>query len=170
MRALCAGLPAGRVAFDHRGPQPLRRAVHRSGQTGRTGTDDHEVVQRPTRRWCAVPSASARSRGPAPCSDRAVGQQHQRELVIAAAEQSLQPRRLGIALQLEPLVVHVVAGQEHLRVVAALRPTVADDADAVEPVAVLATPSRRAGRRGPGTVAPPAAPTASSGSGRARCR
>ena len=39
-----AGLAARGLALDDDRPQPLRRAVHRGGEPGRAGADDHRVV------------------------------------------------------------------------------------------------------------------------------
>ena len=38
-------LPAGRLPLDHDRAQALGRPVHRSGETGRPGADDHRVVR-----------------------------------------------------------------------------------------------------------------------------
>ena len=52
----------------------------------------------------------------------------------------MQPPRLDVPLELEPLVGDVVPGEEHACVVAALRPPVADHAHAFEAVAVRQLP------------------------------
>ena len=71
---------------------------------------------------------------------RAVGQQHQRQLLAGGVEQRVQALRLGIPFELEPLVVHVVPSEEHPSVVAVFRPAVADDPNPVEAEAVRALP------------------------------
>ena len=134
MRALWAAWPPGAsrsiTAVRRPSDAPYTAAARPAGPA----PIDDEVVER---RLGASSAARARRRAraaPAPCSTVAVGQQHQRQLVVGAAEQRVQALRLGVALELEPLVVHVVAGEEHPRVVAAFRPAVADDPHAVEAV------------------------------------
>ena len=159
-RRALPGLAARRLAFDDDGLQPLRRAVHRGREPGRPAADDAEVVQRllgagaqaervgeldgrRRRAACSPSGTSTSGRSAAPGL---------RELV--------QPLRLVVALEVEPAVRHVVAGEERLDLVAALRPAVADDAHAAELVDVRVAASRSAGRRAPGRGAPRAGPTA----------
>lgn len=39
-----ACLPAGRVSVEQQSPQSFRCAVHRCGETGRSGADDYQVI------------------------------------------------------------------------------------------------------------------------------
>jgi hypothetical protein len=136
--ALCS-LPARRVAFDDRCAQTLGCSVDRCGEPGRAGADHHEVVQRRlgTR---AQPESVGDLHHFSATQDGAVGQQHDRERVVVAGEECEKAMRLGVALELQPHVRDMVAGEEHPGLVAAFRPSVADDAHAVESVRVLGLP------------------------------
>ena len=127
-RRALAGLPAGRFALDDDGLQalPTRRRPPPRARPGppptmhRSYSGCSALVRRP--------SASARSsvdgaaqrlrrRGPA----RAGGRRR------SASRGVVQPQRFVVAFEIEPAVRHVVAGEERLDLVAALRPAVADD-------------------------------------------
>ena len=149
-----AGLPAGCVALDHDGAQPLGRARTRRRPA------------RPARcRRCTGRRAAARARGAQPervgeldaSSGSAAGR---RRAAARAAGRRASPRRgstsarrLVVALEVEPGVRHVVAGEEHLDVVAAVGPQVADDPHAGRCCRGGRRARRRAGRRPPGRAA-----------------
>jgi hypothetical protein len=57
----------------------------------------------------------------------ALGQQHERQVGVVGARELEQATGLLVALEVDPAVGDVVAGQEHLHVVAAVAPQVADD-------------------------------------------
>ena len=150
MRALWPAWPPGRVALDHRRVQPFGRAVDRGRQTGRTGADDDQVVQGRLGAGAQPERVGDLARRPAPRSTVPSGSSTSGSSASVPPNSAEQPPRLGVALELEPLVGHVVAGEEHPRVVAALRPAVADDPDAVEAVGVARAPtaSSRSSRTG----------------------
>ena len=127
-RRALPGLAARGVALDDHGLQPLRRGVHRGGETGRTGTHDAQVVER-----LLGPRAQAEGVGELDGRRGAegdpVGQRHHRQVVGAGLREVEEPGGLLALVHLEPAVGHVVVGEEGLHLVGALRPAVADDPD-----------------------------------------
>ena len=127
-RAL-AGLAAGRLALDQRRPQPFRRAVDRGRKPGRPAADDDEVVELELR-----PPPHAGPLGEVgharAVQHAAVGEQDERQRRVAVGGRE-QPPGLVVALDVEPAVRHLVAGQEVAGVVRLARPAVADHLDAV---------------------------------------
>ncbi len=124
-RRALAGLAAGRLALDHHGAQSLGRRVHRSGQSGRTAADDAHVVQRLLGAG-VQPERAGHLEDPGRAERLAARHQHQRQIGRGGLGQVAQPLRLRVAFDVVPAVGDVVAGQEHLQVVAAVRPPVAD--------------------------------------------
>ena len=163
-RAL-AGLAAGRLALHEHGAQPLGRAVHRRREPGRAAADDDQVVE--------VELGLGRDAEPRRelerrrrLEHRAVAQEHRGQPVRADAGDVEQPARLGVAVEVEPLVGDPVAGEQVARLVRGGREAVADDPHLGVGARARWPPSRRAGPRASGTAAPPAGPTASGGSSR----
>ena len=128
-RRALAGLPAGRLALDDDGAQPLGRGVDGGGQPGRPAADDAQVVERLLGAGAQARARSASSSVVGAPERLGVGDQHQRQVVGAGAGELDQPGALGVALDVEPAVGHVVAGEERLDLVAAVGPAVADHPD-----------------------------------------
>ena len=133
-----------------RTPPPPGRPGRRRRCTGRRAA---------ARRRVRSPSASASSSVRGRAQRLAVGDQHERQVVGAGLRELDQGVGLLVALHVEPPVGHVVAGEERLHLVAAVRPPVADHPDLRLPSGAPGA-SARAGRRPPGRAAPPAGPTA----------
>ena len=78
-----ARLPARRVPVEQQRPQPFRCAVHRRRESGRTGADDHEVVdieggrERPA-------EALGHLRGAPGCAAREPSLEEQRRKLVVA--------------------------------------------------------------------------------------
>ena len=145
------GLPARRVALDDDGAQPLGRRVHGGGQPGRAAADDAQVVQRLLR-----PGAQAERVGELDASSGAqrvaLGQEHERQVVRRRPRRARAAARPPRRAPGRPAVRDVVAGQEHLDVVAAVGPQVADHPH--DRRSSGWSPARpRAGRRRPGRAA-----------------
>ena len=139
MDALVPAWPPGAVALDHDGPQPLRCGVHRGGESGRAGADDGQVVERLLRLGAQPERLGQLHRGWCP-QRLAVGDQDERQLVRLRARELDEVASLVVALDVEPAVRHVVAGQERLGVSGLVRPRVADHADHRVPVGVIVAP------------------------------
>ncbi len=117
--ARLAGLAAGRLALDHHGAQPLRRAVHGRRQPGRAAADDHQVVVvgRRLRRHAEALGELEHGRA---LEHAAVLEQRDGQAVVPDPGDRQQLARLAVALDVEPARRHPVAGEEVAQVVGVL--------------------------------------------------
>jgi len=118
-------LPPRRLTLHHHGAQPLRRPVHRGGQASRAGAHNAHVIQRLPGAG-TQPQRASEIKGRRRAERLAVGDQHERQIGRGGVGEVVQPAALGVALDVIPPVRHVVTGQEHLDVVAAIGPPVPD--------------------------------------------
>ena len=118
-------LAARRLLLHDDGAQPLRGGVDGGGEAGRTAADDAQVVERLL--GLGAQAERARQVEVRRRAQRlAVGHEHEREVVEPGLRELGEPAGLVVPVELEPLVRHVVAGEEGLDLVAALGPPVPD--------------------------------------------
>ena len=125
-RAL-AGLAAGRLALHEHGAQPLGRAVHRRREPGRPAADDDRGRRSRARPGSRCRAASASSSGVGASSTAPSRRNIAGSRSAADAGDVEQPARLGVAVEVEPLVGDPVAGEQVARLVRGGREAVADD-------------------------------------------
>ena len=126
MDALCAGLPTGRLALHDHGAQPLGGGVDGGGQPGRAARRRCRGRRAAAGHGCA---GRAQRRGRRVDGDRRTspsGTNTSGRSSSLRLGQRLQPLALGVPVDVDPAVGDVVAGEEGLDLVAALRPAVAD--------------------------------------------
>ena len=138
-RCALGGLPARGVALDDHGLQALGGGVDRGGQTGGTGAHDAQVVELPFGPG-VQPQGVGQLDGGRSAQRDPVGQGHHRQVAHPGSRQLEQAAGLVALLHLQPPVRDVVAGEEGLDLVGALRPAVADDPDLGRTVGVTVRP------------------------------
>ena len=110
---------------DHR-VEPLGGRVDRRGQAGRAAADDADVVERALGAG-AQPERVGDVHGGGVSQGVPAGREDDRQVRVGGTCDGDEPLRLGIALDVVPAVGDVVARQEGLDLVAAVRPAVPDD-------------------------------------------
>ena len=139
-RRALAGLSARGLALDDDRAEPLGSGVHPGREPGRAAADDADVVERllgldVRGRGRRRPRASVGDRSGSRSGTSTSGRS-----VARATGQLEQPPALLVALDVVPAVGDVVAGEERLQLVGAVRPAVADHLDVVGDLRVAASP------------------------------
>ena len=126
-----SGLAARRVLLDQQGVQPLGRRVHGVREPRRPAADDDDVVEGKGRR--GMEAGLRRQLGVARGDHAApVREQHDRQARRLPCDRREQLAALRVLLDVDPLVGHLVAGQELASREALRGPARAEDADALE--------------------------------------
>ena len=108
-----AGLAARRMAIDEQRAQTFRRAVHRRREAGRPGADDDQIVdvvggcQRPAKALGDLPRLRI-------AEERTILEEQERQALGAHRRRVEQRARLGIALDVDPVIRQEAAGEEVL--------------------------------------------------------
>ena len=122
-----ARLPARRVPVEQQRPQPFRCAVHRGREAGRSGADDHEVVdieggrERPAEPLGDLTRLRV-AQHRTPSSKNSAGSSS-----VAHARRIEQRARVRVPRDVEPVIRNEIAGQEVLDRVRSGRPLVSDE-------------------------------------------